>query len=129
MKTMQPLKGKGMFGRGMRLALLIPLTFIPLTIPLTFTGCSSTPQSREAIVYLTFKDIQTVAHNAYGVFADRVVLGAVTVAEKEKVEAAYKQYQDAFRLAFTAAAADWSKPVPANVKALADALTKLIYQL
>lgn len=100
--------------------------------PLTITGCSSTngtPPTREAIVYFTFKDIQTVAHQAYGVFADRVVLGKVSNAEKSQVEDAYRNYQDAFRVAFLAASQDWSKPIPAQVKALADELTKLIYKL
>lgn len=99
---------------------------------LTITGCSSTngtPPTREAIVYFTFKDIQTVAHSAMGVFADRVVLGKVSNAEKSQVEAAYRKYQDAFRVAFLAATQDWSKPIPDQVKTLLDELTKLIYKL
>jgi len=100
-----------------------------IAAPAAFTGCSTTDQSREAIVFYTFKDVQIIVHRAYEVFADKVVRGEVTPEERARVEDAYVRYQDAFRTAFIVANQDLTKLTPADVQRLADEITKLIYRL
>lgn len=108
-------------------SLLIALCLI--AAPATFTGCSTTDQTREAIVFYTFKDIQTIVHRAYDVFAEKVVRGKVSDSDREKVENAYVAYQDAFRTAFTVASMDLTKLTPVEVQKLANELINLIYKL
>lgn len=107
-------------------SILIALCLI--AAPATFTGCGTT-QSREAIVFYTFKDVQIIVHRAYDVFAEKVVRGKVSDSEKAKVEDAYVRYQDAYRVAFNAARLDPSAITPAEVQRLADEILKLIYKL
>lgn len=100
-----------------------------IAAPAVFTGCGTTDQSREAIVFYTFKDVQTVVHRAYDVFAEKVVLKEVSPEERAKVEEAYARYQKAFSTAFALANSDLSQFTPANVQRLADEIVKLIYKL
>lgn len=98
-----------------------------LSAPITFTGCGTT--SHEAIIYYTFRDTQTLVHRGMDVFAENVVLGNVKPGKKAEVEAAYKTYQTAFKLALMATSGDLNQPVAANVQRLADELIKLIYSM
>lgn len=113
----------------MKLLTSIILGLSLLVAPVTFTGCVATSNSREAIVFYTFHDIQTAVHEAMNVFAERVVRGQATTSQQESVEKAYRDYQDAFRVAFALAQSDWKKPVPADVNRLSKILTDLIYSL
>ncbi len=99
-----------------------------LATPAMFTGCA-TNQSREAVIFYTFKDVQIIVHRAYDVFAEKVVLGKVSPAEKAKVEDAYVRYQDAYRVAFNLARLNPDSITPADVQRLADEVIKLIYKL
>lgn len=108
---------------------LLALFCALLVVTPTFTGCSTTGATREAIIYYTFKDTQTVVHRAYDVFAERVVLGKVSASKQKDVEDAYVKYQDLFRTAFAASQLDLSKPAPDALRKLADEVVKLIYKL
>jgi len=107
----------------------ILLALALLSVPIGFTGCSTTNTTREAIIYYTFKDTQTIVHRAYDVFAERVVLGKVSASNQKDVEDAYVKYQDLFRTEFVAAQLDLSKPAPDELRKLADEVVKLIYKL
>lgn len=100
-----------------------------IAAPATFTGCSSTPRTREAIVYFTFHDIQAGVNEAMNVFSERVVRQRVTLSQQDSVEKAYRDYQAAFRVAFALAQSDLSRPAPENVTKLSEILINLIYSL
>jgi hypothetical protein len=94
----------------------------------TFTGCS-TPQTREAVVFNTFKDTWTVAHAAYQAHCENVVTGKVSKENEIKVDEAWNKFRLAFKTSLALSNQDWSKAPPASLDAAEQQLLRLIRNL
>jgi hypothetical protein len=92
------------------------------------TGCT-TPQTREAIVFNSFKDAWTVAHAAYQAHCENVVNGKVNKEKEAKVDAEWNKFRLVFKASLSVAHQDWSKPAPATLDAAEQQLLLLIRTL
>lgn len=92
------------------------------------TGCT-TPQTREAIVFNSFRDAWTVAHSAYQAHCENVVRGKVSAEKEAKVDAAWNKFRLVFKASLAVAHQDWSKPAPATLDAAEQQLLILIRTL
>ena len=94
----------------------------------SFTGCT-TPQTREAIVFNSFRDAWTVAHSAYQAHCENVVRGKVSAEKEAKVDEAWNKFRLVFKASLAVANQDWSKPAPATLDAAEQQLLILIRTL
>lgn len=94
----------------------------------TFTGCT-TPQTREAIVFNTFKDTWTVAHSAYQAHCENVVSGKVSKEKELKVDREWNRFRIIFKTALAAANQDWKQMPPASLDVAEKQLLLLIRTL
>jgi len=94
----------------------------------TFTGCT-TPQTREAIVFNTFKDTWTVAHAAYQAHCENVVTGKVSKEKEIKVDREWNRFRLAFKTALSVANQDWTQMPPASLDVAEQQLINLIRNL
>jgi hypothetical protein len=104
---------------------------VALTImaaPATFTGCGTTG-THEAVVFHSFKDTWTAAHNAYAGFCESVVLGKVSKADEKRADDAWDAFRSAFKVSLRAASTDWSKATPADIQALSRQLIAIVRTL
>lgn len=92
-------------------------------------GCSTVPQTREAIVFNTFKDTWTVAHSAYQAHCENVVRGHVSREKEAQVDAAWNKFRLVFKTTFRVAHQDWKLPAPATLAAAERELLTLIRTL
>jgi hypothetical protein len=95
----------------------------------TFTGCASGPQTREAVVYKSFRSTWTTVLAAHDVYCERAVLGKVKPEDMVKVDAAWNRFRAVFKVTFTVAQRDWTLPAPATLDAAERELLALIRSL
>ncbi|HWX20519.1 MAG TPA: hypothetical protein VN578_11530 [Candidatus Binatia bacterium] len=92
---------------------------LPLLMAVLLSGCSS-PN------YPTLK--QTQIHVSWPMtgYRNASYAGRLTLGEKERVNAAYAEYQGAFDKALQAAHGNYDAPTPDNVKVLAYEVIRVI---
>lgn len=95
----------------------------------TFTGCATGPQTREAIVYKSFRTTWATVLAAHDVYCERAVLGKVKPEDMAKVDAAWNKFRAVFKVSFAAAQRDWTLPTPATLDAAEKELLELIRSL
>ena len=93
------------------------------------TGCSTVPETREAIVFNTFKDTWTVAHSAYQAHCENVVRGKVSREKEAQVDAAWNNFRLVFKTTFRVAHQNWTLPAPDALSAAEMELLQLIRTL
>jgi hypothetical protein len=81
----------------------------------------------EASRYLSFRDCWTVTLAIYDAHMDRRVAGKVTAEDARDIDAAWRTYTVAYRLALAKASGDETSFTPENVKKLANDVLTLIY--
>lgn len=94
----------------------------------SFSGCT-TPQTKEAITFNTFRDTWTVAHSAYQAHCENVVRGTVSKEKELKVDRAWNKFRLVFKVAFNSANRDWSQLPPATLDVAEKELLQLIRTL
>lgn len=97
--------------------------------PVTFTGCATGPQTREAVVYKSFRSTWATVLAAHDVYCERAVLGKVKPQDMARVDAAWNKFRAVFKVSFMAARQDWSMPTPATLDAAEKELLELIRSL
>lgn len=73
-----------------------------------FHGCTTPPQTQEAVWYNTFNDTWTVAHSAYQAHCEAVVQGKVSAETEAAVDASWNRFRRVFTAALKASNNDWS---------------------
>lgn len=99
-----------------------------LTVPVVMPGCAG-PQTREAVVFHTFRSTYNATRTAYEGYLELVVQQKVDQAQVAKVDAAWNDFRSAFALAFRAASNDWTASTPESAQKLADDFIKLVRTL
>lgn len=111
-----------------RLPIILLTGLLAFGVMTSFTGCT-TPQTREAVVFNSFKDAWTVAHSAYQAHCENVVRGKVSAEKEAKVDEAWNKFRLVFKASLAVAHQDWSKPAPATLDAAERQLLILIRTL
>lgn len=93
------------------------------------TGCTSTPQSPQAITFVTMKDTWAGVKASMRVYADAAARGKVSIEKQEQIDSAYEKFRVSFLAAIKTARFDWSASTPAEQDALAQTVINLINQL
>jgi len=93
-----------------------------LSLGLILGGCSSTQSG----TYPTLKQTQINVSPLMTRYRNAAAFGALTLGEKERMNAAYARYQAAFNQALQAAGGDENAPTPDNVKARANELIRVL---
>lgn len=119
---------KGNDGIANKLPMLLLTGLLAFGAMTTFTGCK-TPQTREAIVFNTFKDTWTVAHAAYQAHCENVVSGKVSKENELKVDREWNRFRVIFKTALVAANQDWKQMPPASLDVAEKQLINLIRSL
>ncbi len=112
----------------MKLLKSLLASILIVTSVVTFSSCS-TPQTKEAIVFNSFKDTWSVAHAAYAGWCEQVVAGKVSPEKEDKVDAQWNTFRASFRLAFVASSKNWNAATPADVEQFKNELLALIRNL
>jgi len=108
----------------------IILSLVLILSPVVFTGCATTtPQTREAIVFNAYRDAWTIAHSAYQAHSENVVLGKVSKEKEIKVDAAWNRFRVVFNTAVRLNSQDWRQLPPASVDVAERELINLIRNL
>ena len=96
----------------------------------TFSGCATTtPQTREAIVFNAYRDVWTIAHSAYQAHSENVVLGKVSKEKEAQVDSAWNKFRLVFNTAVRLNSQDWRQLPPASVDVAERELINLIRNL
>jgi hypothetical protein len=90
------------------------------TVALLFQGCATTGQPR------TLKQTDIRISWLMTHYRDAAAFGNLTLAERERVNAAYAAYEPAFKQALLNAGGNYNVPTPENVKELANELIRVI---
>jgi len=114
--------------KGSDVPMILLTGFLAFGVMTTFTGCT-TPQTREAIVFNTFKDTWTVAHAAYQAHCENVVTGKVSKEKEIKVDREWNRFRLAFKTALSVANQDWTQMPPASLDVAEQQLINLIRNL
>jgi len=93
------------------------------------TGCATGPQTREAVVYKSFRTTWATVLAAHDVYCERAVLGKVKPEDMARVDAAWNKYRAVFKVTFAMAQQDWTLPAPATLDAAEKELLNLIRTL
>ncbi len=80
-------------------------------------GCASTGSSGGG---LTLEQTHQQVEDAMLAFRNATIAGDISTAQRESVQTAYKQYQEAYGAALTQADSNRKAPAPENVKAAAE---------
>lgn len=99
-----------------------------LSVPIVVTGCVG-PQTREAVVFHTFRSTYNATRTAYEGYLELVVNQKVDQSQVAKVDAAWNDFRSAFALAFKAASNDWTASTPESAQKIADDFIKLVRTL
>ena len=104
----------------MKIRLLFFSSFLILAFSASMLlgGCSSTGAPKGA--YPTLKQTQMHVDWPMTRYRNAVAAGAVTLGERQQVDAAYKNFEQAFGAAVQAAHNNYDATTPDNVKALAN---------
>lgn len=86
------------------------------------SGCAS----RQAVPYPSLRQTQINVSWPMTRYRNAAAFGDLTLGERERVNAAYAQYQAAFNQAIEAAHGNYDSPTPDNVKALANEIIRVI---
>lgn len=111
-----------------KLPLILLTALLSFGAMATFTGCT-TPPTKEAVVYNSFKDAWTIAHSAYQAHCENVVSGKVSKVKELEIDKAWNRFRLVFKTAFNAANHDWNKLPPATLDAAEKELLTLIRTL
>jgi hypothetical protein len=99
------------------------LSIMPvLSLALVLGGCASTQSG----TYPTLKQTQINVSPYMTRYRNAAAFGALTLGEKERMNAAYARYQSAFNQALQAAGGNYNAPTPDNVKAQANELIRVL---
>lgn len=109
-------------------ALVLTALFVSCT-PAILTGCKTTDTTREARIYYSFRDTWIIGHTAYGAWCERIVDGKISKADERKVDKAWDDFRDAFKLALQLSNHQWGEASPDKVDRLRDDLINLIRRL
>jgi hypothetical protein len=96
----------------------------------TLSGCATTtPQTREAVVFNAYRDAWTICHSAYQAHCENVVRGKVSKEKEARVDAAWNKFRVVFNTAVRLSNQDWRQLPPASVEVAEMELLKLIRSL
>jgi hypothetical protein len=102
----------------------VGLLVCSLLTALLVGGCASTGSGRGA--YPTLKQTRMNVDWPMTNFRNAVAAGRITLGEQQQVNAAYAQFESAFKAAVQTAGGDYEVTTPENVKALANQLISAI---
>lgn len=111
----------------MKKLLVAALGLSLLLSPVAFVGCAG-PQTKEAIVFHSFRDSWDASRSAYRAWQELVVSGKISPTKEAAVDKAWNNYRATFRLAFDAATRNWDATTPQDVERLRVELLNLIRQ-
>ena len=112
-----------------KLTLLLVAGLLSFGAMPALTGCSTVPQTREAIVYKSFRTTWAVTLAAHDAYCERAVLGKVKPEDMVKVDAAWNKFRAVFKVTFAVSQRDWTMPAPATLDAAEKELLNLIRTL
>ena len=109
------------------LSLICVSTFLACSST-TFTGCA-TPQTREAVIFKSFKSTWIVSKTAYDVWCERVVQGKTTADAEVAADNAWNKFRAVFSSSFKLANLNWDAPTDAQLALAQDELLNLLRKL
>lgn len=115
--------------RIIRAIMLMAVAIGLLAMPVTFTGCGTTLESRQAVSFQTLKSVQIAVDSAMKVYAVAAVTGAASLEKQREIDNAHAQYRTAFATAVHLARNDLTQIAPEEIVALATQLQVMISRL
>jgi hypothetical protein len=111
--------------RTLQILLACAMISVPVTLPLAFSGCGTTAQSR---TYKTIYSVQAATVSAYEAYLGEVIAGRVKTNGVPRVSDAFNKFQAATLVAVDLAQNDTNSPAPAKLSTLSADLLNLISQ-
>lgn len=108
---------------------MVLITIAVVVSPIIVTGCKTSPNSPQAITFLTMKDTWAGVKASMRVYADAAARGKVSMEKQAEIDSAYEKFRVSFLAATKTARFSWSDSTPAEQDALAQTVINLIKQL